>query len=130
LHSPNYVSAPIGTSEPQSDYVNAVAAVRTRLTPRSLLARMHTIERRHRRQRVTRNAPRTLDLDLLLFGRRRLRQSGLALPHPRMHQRAFVLRPLHDIAPTASVPGHGALRSLLRTVRDQRIAPTRRHAWR
>ncbi len=128
--SPNYVSAPIGTSEPQSDYVNAVAAVCTRLSPRSLLARMHAIERRHRRQRVTRNAPRTLDLDLLLYGRRRLRQSGLALPHPRMHQRAFVLRPLRDIAPTASVPGHGALRPLLRTVRDQRIAPTRRHAWR
>jgi 2-amino-4-hydroxy-6-hydroxymethyldihydropteridine diphosphokinase len=128
--SPNYVSAPVGTSEPQPDYVNAVAAVRTRLTPRSLLARMHAIERQHRRQRVTRNAPRTLDLDLLLYGRRRLRQSGLALPHPRMHQRAFVLRPLRDIAPTASVPGHGALRPLLRTVRDQRIAPTRRHAWR
>ena len=62
--------------------------------------------------RVARNAPRTLDLDLLLFGRRRLRQSGLALPHPRMHQRAFVLKPLWDIAPTASVPGHGALRPL------------------
>src|SRR5258708_34032738 len=128
--SNNYVSAPIGASEPQPDYVNAVAALRTRLTPRSLLARMHAIERRHRRKRTVRNAPRTLDLDLLLFGRRRQHQSALALPHPRMHQRAFVLKPLRDIAPTASVPGHGALRPLLRTVRDQRIAPTRRHAWR
>ncbi len=128
--SPNYVSAPIGTSGGQPDYVNAVAVLRTRLSPRSLLARMHAIERRHRRTRVARNAPRTLDLDLLLFGRRRARQSGLALPHPRMHQRAFVLKPLRDLAPTASVPGHGALGPLLRAVRDQRIAPTRRHAWR
>lgn len=128
--SPNYVSAPIGTTEPQPDYVNAVAALRTRLSPRSLLARMHAIERRHRRRRVTRNAPRTLDLDLLLYGRRRLRQPALALPHPRMHQRAFVLMPLRDLAPSASVPGHGAVGPLLRTVREQRIARTRNHAWR
>jgi 2-amino-4-hydroxy-6-hydroxymethyldihydropteridine diphosphokinase len=128
--SPNYVSAPVDTSEPQPDYVNAVAVLRTRLSPRSLLARMHAIERRHHRTRVARNAPRTLDLDLLLFGRRRQRQPGLALPHPRMHQRAFVLKPLRDLAPSASVPGHGAVRPLLRAVRDQRIAPTRRHAWR
>ena len=128
--SPNYVSAPVDTSEPQPDYVNAVAALRTRLSPRSLLARMHAIERRHRRTRIARNAPRTLDLDLLLFGRMRQRQPGLALPHPRMHQRAFVLKPLRDLAPSASVPGHGAVRPLLRAVRDQRIAPTRRHAWR
>jgi 2-amino-4-hydroxy-6-hydroxymethyldihydropteridine diphosphokinase len=128
--SPNYVTAPLGTSEPQPDYVNAVAALQTRLSPRSLLARMNAIERRHRRRRLVRNAPRTLDLDLLMFGRQRRQQAGLALPHPRMHQRAFVLKPLRDIAPNVSVPGHGAVRPLLRTVRDQRIAPTRRHAWR
>ena len=128
--SPNYLSAPIDSGESQPDYVNAVAALRTRLSPRALLARMHAIERRHRRTRARRNAPRTLDLDLLLFGRQRLRLSGLALPHPRMHQRAFVLTPLRDLAPTARVPGHGAVRRLLRSVRDQRIAPTRRHAWR
>jgi 2-amino-4-hydroxy-6-hydroxymethyldihydropteridine diphosphokinase len=126
--SRNYLSAPIGTAEPQPDYVNAVAALRTRLSPRSLLARMHAIERRHRRRRVTRNAPRTLDLDLLLYGRRRMRQP--ALPHPRMHQRAFVLLPLRDLAPNASVPGHGAVGPLLRAVREQRIARTRNHAWR
>ena len=128
--SPNYASAPIGVSEPQPDYVNAVAALRTRLSPRSLLARMHSIERRHRRTRITRNAPRTLDLDLLLFGRRRQRQAGLVLPHPRMHQRAFVLLPLRDVAPSVSVPGRAAVRTLLRAVRDQRVMPTRRHAWR
>jgi 2-amino-4-hydroxy-6-hydroxymethyldihydropteridine diphosphokinase len=128
--SNNYVSAPVGCAEPQPDYVNAVAALRTSLSPSTLLARMHTIERRHRRTRVTRNAPRTLDLDLLLFGRRRARQPRLALPHPRMHQRAFVLKPLCDLAPAASVPGHGAVRPLLRAVREQHLRPTRRHAWR
>ena len=133
IASPNYVSAPVGCAEPQPDYVNAVALLRTGLSPRSLLARMHAIERRHRRDqaaRATRNAPRTLDLDLLLYGQRRLRQRDLALPHPRMHQRAFVLRPLRDIAPAARVPGRGAVHPLLRAVRDQRVAPTRRHAWR
>ena len=128
--SPNYVSAPLGCAEPQPDYVNAVAALRTTLSPRSLLARMHAIERRHRRDhhaRAHRNAARTLDLDLLLYGRRRLHQPGLTLPHPRMHERAFVLRPLLDLAPAASVPGHGAARRLLRAVRDQSIKPTRHH---
>jgi 2-amino-4-hydroxy-6-hydroxymethyldihydropteridine diphosphokinase len=115
--SPSYVSAPLGCAEPQP------------LSPRSLLARMHAIERRHRRNhhaRAHRNAARTLDLDLLLYGRRRLHQPGLTLPHPRMHERAFVLRPLLDLAPAASVPGHGGVRRLLRAVRDQRIKPTRR----
>ncbi len=128
--SSNYVSAPIDCAEPQPDYINAVAVLRTELSPRMLLARMHSIERRHRRIRAARNAPRTLDLDLLLFGRRRARQPSLALPHPRMHQRAFVLKPLSDVAPAASVPGHGAVRPLLRAVREQRLRPTRRHAWR
>jgi len=133
IASPNYVSAPVGCALPQPDYVNAVALLRTRLSPRNLLSRLHAIERRHRRDqaaRAQRNAPRTLDLDLLLYGRLRLRQRDLSLPHPRMHLRAFVLRPLQDIAPTLRVPGRGATRSLLRRVRDQRVTPTRRHAWR
>jgi 2-amino-4-hydroxy-6-hydroxymethyldihydropteridine diphosphokinase len=133
LASPNYVSAPVGCAVPQPDYVNAVVLLRTRLSPRNLLWRLHAIERRHRRDqaaRAQRNAPRTLDLDLLLYGRLRLRQRDLTLPHPRMHVRAFVLRPLRDIAPTLRVPGRGAARSLLRRVRDQRVTPTRRHAWR
>jgi len=131
--SPNYVSAPVGCVLPQPDYVNAVALLRTRLSPRNLLSRLHAIERRHRRDqaaRALRNAPRTLDLDLLLYGRLRLRQRDLSLPHPRMHLRAFVLRPLRDIAPTMRVPGRGATPALLRRVRDQRVKPTRRHAWR
>jgi len=133
IASPNYVSAPVGCALPQPDYVNAVALLRTRLSPRNLLSRLHAIERRHRRDqaaRAQRNAPRTLDLDLLLYGRLRLRQRDLSLPHPRMHLRAFVLRPLRDIAPTMRVPGRGATPALLRRVRDQRVNPTRRHAWR
>lgn len=125
--SANYASAPIGTAGPQPDYVNAVAAVRTTLPPRALLAGLLRIERRQRRRRRPgeHNAPRTLDLDLLLYGRRRIDLPGLAVPHPRMHGRAFVLRPLTDIAPAAIIPGRGAARRFLPAVRDQRIARTR-----
>jgi 2-amino-4-hydroxy-6-hydroxymethyldihydropteridine diphosphokinase len=127
--SPNYLSAPLGASGPQPDYVNAVAAVVTSLAAPALLKRMRAIERRHGRppaERRSRNAARTLDLDLLLFGRRRSRQRQLTLPHPRMHQRAFVLRPLLDIAPAAIIPGRGAARTWLRELHGQRIARTRR----
>ena len=109
------------------------AALRTALPPRSLLDRMQAIERRHhrdQRSRAVRNAPRTLDLDLLLYGRRRTRQPGLTLPHPRMHQRAFVLKPLLEVAPSVRIPGRGVARGWLHAVRDQRIARTRRHASR
>jgi 2-amino-4-hydroxy-6-hydroxymethyldihydropteridine diphosphokinase len=129
--SGNYASAPVGTVALQPDYVNAVARVRTSLPPRALLAALQRIERRQRRRREherERNLPRTLDLDLLLYGRRRAALHGLVIPHPRMHQRAFVLRPLTEIAPTVTIPGHGLARRFLRDVRDQRIAPTRSHA--
>jgi len=128
--SPNYASAPIGCEVPQPDYVNAVAAVRTTLPPRALLAALHAIERRQRRRRASeprRNAPRTLDLDLLLYGRRRVRLSALTVPHPRMHERAFVLRPLVDLSPSATIPGRGLARRFLRAVRDQRVSRTRSH---
>jgi hypothetical protein len=97
----------------------------TALAPRALLDRLHGIERRQRRKRGKRNAARTLDLDLLLFGRRRLHVPRLTLPHPRMHARAFVLRPLIDVAPAITIPGHGLARQRLRDVKDQRIARTR-----
>ena len=128
--SRNYVSAPVGSVELQPDYVNAVARVRTSLPPRALLAALQRLERRQRRRRERergRNLPRTLDLDLLLFGRRRIAVHGLIVPHPRMHQRAFVLRPLADIAPALTIPGRGLARRFLPDVRGQRIAPTRRH---
>jgi 2-amino-4-hydroxy-6-hydroxymethyldihydropteridine diphosphokinase len=88
---------------------------------------MHDIERRHGRHRGARNAPRTLDLDLLLYERRRIAAAHLTLPHPRMHERAFVLRPLRDVAAAAVIPGRGLARRYLRGTRGQRIARTRTH---
>jgi 2-amino-4-hydroxy-6-hydroxymethyldihydropteridine diphosphokinase len=126
--SPNYASAPIGCDSPQPDYVNAVVAVRTALAPRALLAALHAIERRQHRRRdrePKRNASRTLDLDLLLFGRRRISLPTLTVPHPRMHERAFVLRPLVDVAAQATIPGRGLARRFLGALRGQRIARTR-----
>lgn len=127
--SPNYATAPLDAPMPQPDYVNAVAVLQTRLSAQALLARLHAIEREHGRNRVAgiRNAPRIVDLDLLLFGRLRVRRPRLTLPHPRMHLRAFVLRPLADLDPTVVIPGHGPVRRLLRAVADQRIARTRSH---
>ena len=128
--SGNFTSAPVGGAGPQPDYVNAVAALATALPPRALLARLLAIERRQGRQRhanAPRNAPRSLDLDLLLYGRLIMRSSALILPHPRMHERAFVLRPLVDVAPAATIPRHGLARRLLPRVRSQRIARTRTH---
>ena len=129
--SPSYRTAALGTPNPQPDYVNAVALVRTALAPRALLARLHAIERRHGRRRggdVPRNAARTLDLDLLLYGARRSRTPALTLPHPRMHERAFVLRPLTDIDPAAVIPGRGLARPRLRALRGQAIARTHARA--
>jgi 2-amino-4-hydroxy-6-hydroxymethyldihydropteridine diphosphokinase len=123
--SPNYVSAPLGVDGPQPDYVNSVVVVRTVLGARALLAALHGIERRQLRRRPRRNAPRTLDIDLLLFGRRRIRIPGLVVPHPRMHERAFVLRPLADVDAAARIPGRGLARRYLPSVRGQRIARTR-----
>jgi 2-amino-4-hydroxy-6-hydroxymethyldihydropteridine diphosphokinase len=131
--SRNYVSAPMDCAEPQPDYVNAVAVLRTALTPSALLSRMRAIERRQGRKRhspTRRNAPRVLDLDLLMFGRRRLSRPQLSLPHPRMHERAFVLQPLMDVAPATTIPGRGAARAWLRRARGQRIARTYSHSRR
>ena len=128
--SPNYATAPVGCATPQPDYVNAVLVVRTALGPRQLLATLQSIERRQHRRRdreTKRNASRTLDLDLLLFGRRRISLPALTVPHPRMHERAFVLRPLIDVAADARIPGRGLARRFLGGVRDQRIARTRSH---
>ena len=125
--SPSYATAPIGGA-PQPDYVNAVALVSTSLAPRTLLGRLHAIERRQRRRRdarTPRNAARTLDLDLLLYGARRIRSPQLTVPHPRMHDRAFVLKPLTDLDPAARIPGRGLARAHLVRVRGQRIARTR-----
>ena len=119
--SPLYASAPVGYVD-QPDFINAVAQVETTLAPRALLAALLDIEHRHGRERSFRNAPRTLDLDLLLYGAARFHEPGLALPHPRMHERAFVLRPLADIAPDAVIPGRGRAADWLAGVADQPIS--------
>ncbi|MEQ1773487.1 MAG: 2-amino-4-hydroxy-6-hydroxymethyldihydropteridine diphosphokinase [Burkholderiales bacterium] len=105
-------SAPVGYAN-QPDFVNAVAAIRTALTPRALLDALLAIEREHGRVREFANAPRTLDLDILLYGERVIDEAGLSVPHPRMHERAFVMVPLAEIAPDAMVPGRGRARDLL-----------------
>ncbi len=114
-----YRTAPIDSSGP--DYLNAVVRLDTALAPRALLAALHAIEQAHGRARPYRNAPRTLDLDLLLHGRHRLAGPVLTLPHPRLHERAFVLHPLAEIAPRLVIPGRGAVEALLAQVACQRI---------
>jgi 2-amino-4-hydroxy-6-hydroxymethyldihydropteridine diphosphokinase len=117
--SPLYRSAPIESSGP--DYLNAVIVLHTSLSPASLLAALQRIEASHGRERPYRNAPRTLDLDLLLYGDRRIDTATLTVPHPRMHLRAFVLRPLLDVLPDAHIPGVGTAANRLADVADQPI---------
>ena len=97
----------------QPDFVNAVVAVSTRLAPRTLLQALLEIEARHGRRREFKNAPRTLDLDLLLFDGLVLHEPGLTLPHPRLCERRFVLQPLHEIAPDQPIPGRGSVAECL-----------------
>jgi 2-amino-4-hydroxy-6-hydroxymethyldihydropteridine diphosphokinase len=110
-----YRSAPVGYAD-QPDFVNAVVALRTGLSPRALLEVLLALERIQGRVRSFQNAPRTLDLDIVLYGEQVIHETGLTIPHPRMHQRAFVLVPLAEIAPDAVVPGQGRVRDLLRQV--------------
>jgi 2-amino-4-hydroxy-6-hydroxymethyldihydropteridine diphosphokinase len=111
-----YRTAPLDVPSPQPDYVNAVALVRTELSPLALLAALQAIEARRGTRAAYRNAPRALDLDLLLMDRCELASATLTLPHPRMHERAFVLIPLIEIAPEATIPGHGSARALLQAL--------------
>ena len=117
-----YASAPVGYVD-QPDFINAVAQVETALSPRALLAALLDIEHRHGRARSFRNAPRTLDLDLLLYGDAHFHEEGLTLPHPRMHVRRFVLLPLLEIAPEAVIPGRGHAADWLAACADQSVVP-------
>ncbi len=119
--SPFYRSAPVDAGGP--DYTNAVAAISTRLGAHELLDRLQGIEAEHGRERPFVNAPRSLDLDVLLYGEQLINSKRLCVPHPRMHQRAFVLRPLADLAPHLHVPGHGQVSQLLAALTDQSIEP-------
>ena len=115
-----YCTAAI-TSDDQPDYINAVAALETTLTPDALLTALFEIENEFGRRRDFHHAPRTLDLDLLLYDDRTMDTQRLQLPHPRMHLRAFVIEPLLEIAPNCRIPGRGEAAAWLPAVSTQRI---------
>ena len=115
-----YRSAPLGYAA-QPDFVNAVAQLETGMPAERLLGELQAIESRHGRQRSFANAPRTLDLDVLLYGNLTMKTEKLQIPHPRMHQRAFVLRPLLEISPEAAIPGIGAAKDALESVAGQAV---------
>jgi 2-amino-4-hydroxy-6-hydroxymethyldihydropteridine diphosphokinase len=117
--SSTYRTAPVDAGGP--DFLNAVAELSTALEPHELLLRLQAIEQAHGRQRPYRNAPRTLDLDLLGYGQRVLDTPTLTLPHPRAHQRAFVLQPLAELAPGLHLPGRGDVAVLAAAITDQPI---------
>ena len=119
-----YTSAPVGLID-QPDYINAVAEVETSLTPRALLALLHSIERDLGRERTVRFGPRTCDLDLLLFGEEVIDDHTLTVPHPRMHERRFVLDPLVELTPTLILPNGVLAVAALADTSDQDVAKLR-----
>ncbi|PPC94814.1 MAG: 2-amino-4-hydroxy-6-hydroxymethyldihydropteridine diphosphokinase [Methylotenera sp.] len=113
-----YRTAPIGYKEDEvaqvPDFINAVAELKTELSPVELLDALFVIENAAGRERPYRYAPRILDCDLLLYEDEVLNTDKLTLPHPRMHSRGFVLLPLFEIAPELSIPNHGKISALLK----------------
>jgi 2-amino-4-hydroxy-6-hydroxymethyldihydropteridine diphosphokinase len=103
---------PVGITD-QPRFLNGVAVLETELAPRELLDGLLAVERRLGRERGRRWGPRTIDLDLLLYGDEVIDETGLTIPHPRLHERRFVLEPLADLAPELVVPGHGRVKDLL-----------------
>lgn len=97
-----YATPPVGPQD-QPDFINAVAALETRLSPLALLDQLQALEQRHRRRRQRHWGPRTLDLDVLLYGQQLCTSPRLRVPHLHMHERAFVLVPLHELAPTVTL---------------------------
>ena len=115
-----YRTAPVGYAD-QPAFVNACALVETRLGARELLEGLLAIERENGRVRDIPDGPRTLDLDIVLYGGAVIDEPGLCVPHPRAHERAFVLAPLLDVWPDAMIPGHGTARECLARVQGQAI---------
>lgn len=114
-----FITAPIDSSG--DDYINAVAQLETELDAQILLEHLQALELACGRERPYRNAPRTLDLDLLLYGQQTINTPQLTVPHPRMTERAFVLIPLLQLDPFINVPGKGAAHEFAPTVADQGI---------
>lgn len=115
-----YCTAPVGYAE-QPDFINAVIEIATELAPSELLESLMSIESALGRERSIPNGPRTIDLDMLLYGEDTLHTKELMIPHPRMHERAFVLVPLAEIAPDVIIPGHGVAKYLLPAVANQSL---------
>ena len=115
-----YRTAPLGIHG-QPDFINAVAALETALSPQELLSAMFDVEAKFGRRRDYHHAPRTLDLDLLLYQDKTINSPQLQVPHPRMHLRAFVLAPLAEIAPGCRIPGRGCVAAWLPAVSMQAI---------
>ena len=118
-----YRSPPWGPVSDQPDFANAVAEVDTGLLPHELLMALQALESDHGRVRRERWGPRTLDLDLLLYDDLSMMTDDLTLPHPRLHERAFVLVPLAELAPGLEVPGRGKVRELLARTGDGGVVP-------
>lgn len=117
-----YCSAPVGLAGEHPDFVNAVCEMHSKLAPHALLEELHALERRLGRMRGGVIGSRIIDLDLLLYDDVVIDDALLTVPHPRMHLRAFVLQPLHEIAPETVVPRHGPVAALLPNVAGQKIA--------
>ncbi len=117
--SPVYETPPVGY-ENQGPFLNAVVVLETELPPDTLLRELKTIEQKLGRRPVIRNGPRVIDLDILLYGNER-RTDEPTLPHPRMHERAFVLRPLLDIASDLTLPGIGSAADCWNGLTDKRL---------
>lgn len=115
-----YRSAPIGKCD-QPDFINAVVQIETTLSPHNLLKALLQIEQNHGRVRGLPNDPRTLDLDILMYDKLECNKHNLILPHPRMHQRAFVLKPLMEISKDCIIPGRGTVAELLSACAEQRL---------
>lgn len=115
-----YRSAPVGYLD-QPDFINAVVRIETELAPLVLLQALLALEHENGRTREFQNAPRTLDLDVLLYDDLQHHQHGLTVPHPQMHRRAFVLQPLLEIAPDCVIPGVGAAAEALQQCNDQQL---------
>lgn len=115
-----YRTSPVGYAA-QGDFVNAAALLETALAPRALLDHLHAIEAGAGRERTFKDAPRTLDLDLLLYGGETIAEPGLTVPHPRLHERAFALAPVVELDPDCVIPGRGPAREWLAHAAGQRI---------
>jgi 2-amino-4-hydroxy-6-hydroxymethyldihydropteridine diphosphokinase len=118
-HSSLFRTAPVDADG--DDYVNAVARIQTKLSPQELLDALQALELQFGRERPYINAPRTLDLDILLYGSEVMQTGALTIPHPRLTQRAFALIPLLQLDPFIAIPGHGPAHAFAPNVADQAI---------